>query len=171
MRYGIIIGIVVGVIGCGDVTSLMIDAGDAGASGAAGAGGSGGMAVAGTMGTAGATGGGGAGGSCVENTRIECRNVGTALVAAQYACHDDGYSEAVWGTCTNGSLVGYYSDLPCPFDVGIVNTVGWSGPAPEATNGTIITNGGGSTSAVWTNTADTIYCCDGNTVRKIARSQ
>ena len=172
MRYAIILGIIVGLIGCGDVTPMSDASGAAGASAGAdgsrgGSGGStGGTDVGGSMGTAGT-----GGTACVENTRIECRNAGQALMTAQYACHDEGYSETLWGACENGMLSGYYNGLPCPFDVGVTNAPGWTGPAPEATNGTIITNQGGSTSAVWTNTMDTIYCCDGNTVRKIARCQ
>lgn len=171
MRYGLILGILVGLVGCGEVMESMTpDAGDGGGTagtggssqGGAGGGNGGSTAGAGNAGTAGST-------TCEENTRIECRNVGTALVTAAYACHDEGYSEALWGTCESGTLTGYYAGLSCPFDVGITTTPGWTGPAPEATGGTIITNMGGSTSAVWTNTADTIYCCDGNTVRKIAR--
>jgi hypothetical protein len=105
-----------------------------------------------------------------ENTRTDCRDHGTALLAAQYACHDDGYNEAIWGTCgSDGKLVGYYAGLPCPFDVGIVNSTDWAGPCPECTDSVIITNGGGSTSAVWRNTSEVIYCCDNTTVRKIAR--
>lgn len=178
MRYGLILGIVVGLFGCGEVMEATTP--DAGAAGMAGTGGSTGGAGSGSGGSlAGAAGAGaaaGAGGApvCVENTRADCQSNGQALVSAQYGCDDSGYDAkaALWGTCGPDGKISddYYHGLPCPFDVSVVNSVGWTGPAPDAVDGVIITNGGGSTSAVWRSTPDTIYCCDNSmTVRKVAR--
>ena len=170
MRYIIAIGVITGLIGCGGVDDRGLDAvggraPDAGSDTiVVGTGGAGGQ----KMTDAGVDTGTDSG--CVENTRADCRDRGTALVSAQYVCRDDGYNSTEWSACgTDGFLTGYYAGLPCPFDVGIVNSAGWTGPAPECTDNVIITNGGGSTAAVWTNTNDTIYCCNGNTVQKIAR--
>lgn len=65
MRYGIIIGIVVGAIGCGEVTS--VDDGGTGTAGSSGVAGAGGA-----LGTAGAVGGGGAGGAPPQPCDASC---------------------------------------------------------------------------------------------------
>lgn len=169
MRITVVIGIIVGLLGCGDVMPLTSDAGDAGT---VGAGGSGGTSAGGSTGVAGTTGSAGTGGTpCIENSKQDCRDNGIALMTAQYACHDEGYNETLWGACgADGKISSaYYAGLPCPFDVGITNATDWTGPCPDCVDSTIITNGGGSTSAVWRSTPDVIYCCAGNTVQKIAR--
>jgi hypothetical protein len=144
--------------------------------GGRGAGGASSVGVGGTGGGGADTGGSGTGGTCVEPSVADCRQGGTPLLTAQYWCSDlgsttpNGDGGTGWGTCgPDGKLVGYYAGLPCPFDVGIAHTSGWSGPCPECLNGAIITNGGLSTSAAWQNTAETRYCCAGSIVKKIAR--
>ena len=110
-----------------------------------------------------------------QNSIADCRAGGTPLLTAQYWCSDlgstapNGDNGTGWGTCgPDGTLTSYYAGLPCPFDVGIANTPGWTGPCPECLGGTIVTNSGGSTSAVWSDSASTIYCCNGSTVQKIS---
>lgn len=138
-----------------------------------GAGGAGGVvevriadAGAGGMGGAGGVGGAGGALSCSPNTIEDCRTTGQALVAAVYWCRE-GYDPTTAGTCTNGRLVGYFSGLSCPYDV-IIATDGTT-PPPDAAEGLVVINSGGSTSAVWRNDSASIYCCEGNFVKKVAR--
>lgn len=125
-----------------------------------GAGGTGGMA-----GTGGAGGTGGSLGAC--NNPAPCSS-GELVMIADYWCNTfESHPVDDWGACVNGHLSGYYNGLPCPFDIAIAHTSGWTGPCDGCIDGAIITNFGTSTSAAWRATPTARYCCDGPNVRKL----
>ena len=178
-----VIALLVVIAGCGSVSNAGSDgaAGSGsqagaggGTSGAASGGGIGG--AAGTMGgngAAGTMGGDGAAGTSAcasgQNTRQDCRDNGIVLFPGAYLCRDDGFAnDPTWGTCgADGKITGTeYSGLACPFDVAAEydstvtscpEAVGW-----RASPGSVAW-------CSWRDTADTIYCCNARTVRKIAR--
>ena len=100
-----------------------------------------------------------------ENTRQDCRDNGQIVIGGSISCRDDGYAaDPTWGTCMNGKVAGtQYAGLSCPFDVAAEYTT-----MPTCPGASMI--GDQNTQwCAWQNTTDTIYCCDGSTVRKIAR--
>jgi cysteine-rich repeat protein len=102
---------------------------------------------------------------------------GTAVMTAQFWCNDKGNaveepSKSVPASCVNGTVAnqnGYYGKLPCPFDVSLSHSVGWAGPCSGCVNSIIVTNGGGSTTAVWKGDATAYYCCSGATLLKVTK--
>ena len=94
-------------------------------------------------------------------------------MTADYWCFvfdDPALRDKPWGECKDGKLVGYYAGLPCPFDLAVAHTPGWTGPCAGCIDNTIITNGGLSTSASWRATPSARFCCDvdGKTVRRLS---
>lgn len=95
------------------------------------------------------------------------------VVKATHWCllWDSDSPNAQFDNCVDGKLQGYYSGLPCPFDVAIAHGSNWSGPCNGCIDDTIITNQGLSTSAAWRNTDRCRYSCgvDGKTVLSVPR--
>lgn len=95
---------------------------------------------------------------------------GEIVMTADYWCRSaTDPPDTGWGHCLESAhLDGYYSGLPCPFDIAIAHTQGWTGPCDGCIDGAIIVNGGTSTSAAWRATPAARYCCDGaKTVRRL----
>jgi hypothetical protein len=101
-------------------------------------------------------------------------STGDLIMKADYWCrshNDPAFDRDVSPLCANGRVTDpYYLGLPCPFDVAVAHTPGWKGPCLDCIDGVIITNSGTSTSAAWRTTPFARYCCDGNSVRKLACS-
>ena len=169
------------LFGCGSVAPGLRDAdADTAMGGTGGAGGIGGAANAGQDGGGGTGGNAGAAGNGVacaagQNTRSDCRDLGTALVTAYVNCKDAGFAaDPTWGQCsTDGKIAsGDYAGLICPFDVGAEIYPGPANPAASCAAVECIGSIGIPDDVVWyawRNTADTIYCCDGLVVRKMPR--
>lgn len=103
-------------------------------------------------------------------TGPRCRGGGVVVHRAVYWCKTELDKDPCpdmpgrpCSICTNGHYDGYYKGLPCPFDVVVASEFPTKDCAGCA-EGAIITNRGMSQSAVWRNTAQLEYYCEGNNV-------